>query len=96
MSLKINVEFHEKRSRNLSQPYIETRFHVEDLEAFLKFCAEEEWDGSFSVSSAFRYHMKDIKKSRAKRPHFDLTIKHKKVEIYPKENEKHRLYSRIY
>jgi len=67
------------------QPYIETRIYVEDLEEFLKLCAGDAWEGSFSIGSSFGYEIKQIKKSRAKRPKFELLIRSKKVVIYPKE-----------
>ena len=88
--MKIKIEFHEKKSRNLTQPYIETQFHVENVEEFLKLCVGENWEGSFSdpfsVGSKFEYEIKHIKKSRAKRPKFELSIKQKRVVVYPKEN----------
>ena len=85
-TMKIKIEFYEKKSSALIQPYIETRIYVENVEDFVKLCAEEEWEGSFSVGSNFGYEMKRIEKSRAKRPKFDLSIRQKKITVYPKEN----------
>jgi len=84
--MKTKIEFHEKKSRNIRGSYIETQIYVENVEEFLKLCAEEEWGGSFSIGSDFAYNMKHIKKSRAKRPKFDLSIRQKKIMVYPKEN----------
>ena len=84
--MKLKIEFHEKKSRNIRGSYIETQIYVENVEDFVKLCAEEKWEGSFSVGSSFTYEMNRIKKSKAKRPKFDLSIRQKKITVYPKEN----------
>ena len=84
--MKTKIEFHEKKCSGLIVPYIETRIYVENVEEFLKFCAEEKWGGSFGIGDNFAYEMERIKKSRAKRPKFDLSIKQKRITVYPKEN----------
>jgi len=79
------IEFHEGKSRNLTKPYIETQFYVTDLEKFLAYCSDEKWKKAFGKKSTFDYHMKRIKKSRAKRPKFNMHI-NRDVIVYPKEN----------
>lgn len=80
------IEFHERKSRNLIMAHIETQFHVSDLEKFIALCCGEEWTKTFGGLSDFTYKMKQMQKSRAKRPKFRMYVNHKDVVVYPKEN----------
>jgi len=80
------VEFHEKKSRNLIMPHIVTQFHVSDLEKFLALCSGKEWENEYEGKKMFEWHMKRTKKSRAKRPKFEMYINSQNVIVYPKEN----------
>jgi len=81
------IEFHEKKFSSYMIPLIETHIITTDLEKFLEFCFGQVWNRSIGGGkSRFDFHMKEISKSRAKRPKFDLLINHKYVDVYPKEN----------
>ena len=80
------VEFHEAKSRNLIRCHIEAYFYVEDVEKFLTWCADDEWTAILSKKSTFDYHMVRVNRSKAKRPHFEMTIGGRTVRVYPREN----------
>jgi len=84
LSLIKRIEFHEGKSKNLRIPYIETRFYVSDLKAFIKWCAGENWDKW--VEGTFEFNVKRKEKSKSERPVFNMFIKSKEVFIYPREN----------
>lgn len=77
------IEFHEGKSRDLVIPFVETRFYVKDLEAFIAYCLGEKWKEYEKWQ--FDYNMKRVAKSKAQRPKFDLLISYGRVDIYPRE-----------
>lgn len=80
-----NITFHEKKSRNLIMPYIETQFHVTDIIKFLKWCDEEGKvsDGMWDYLSKALEKMKLWKRPE---PKYEFHFKGKTVYIYPKQN----------
>jgi len=80
------IEFHEGKSRNLTKPYIETRYYVSDLEKFLAYCNGDKWEGEYGQKRMFKWNVERKKKSRAKRPHFDMRVGETSAEIFPREN----------
>jgi len=75
------IEFHEGKSKNLIIPYVETRFYVSDLKAFVQWCAGEQFD-----EGIWNFNIKRTKKSKSKRPVFGMFIRHTQALIYPREN----------
>jgi len=79
------IEFHEKKSKNLIMPYIETQFHVTDIIKFLKWCDTEgktsEWDWCHLANQ-----MQKMKAWKRPEPKHEFHFKGKTVYVYPKQN----------
>jgi hypothetical protein len=84
-------EFHERKSSNLIKPFIELYCYIDEsigtVEQFLAFCVgPEKWVGNYGMKADFEYKSKQCLKTRALRPHFDLSINYRRIDVYPKEN----------
>jgi hypothetical protein len=81
----MKVEFHEKKSKNLTQPYIETRFYADGIMEFLKWCDDEnkvqDWSWDWIAKQIAK--MKTWKRPT---PKFDHSFNGKTIYIYPKQN----------
>lgn len=81
------MEFHEFTPKTLTIPFVELYCYVNDIPTFIALCDIEEWKKDpYGLKAEYDYYMGRMKKSKAKRPHFDLHLNDMRVTIYPKEN----------
>jgi hypothetical protein len=80
------IEFHERKDSSFRIPLVETYIYVKDFKEFLRLCSGDYWVGGYSNKSNLEYNLRLLKKSRAKRPHFDFLLRQKHVDVYPHEN----------
>lgn len=81
----LQIEFHEKKSRNLTMPYIETQYYVTDIMAFLTWCNEGERLKEWAYDSIISQITK-MRTWKRPTPNFINYLKGKLIYIYPKQN----------
>lgn len=76
------VEFHEIENKKIYRlPFVKTQFYVSDIKTFLKLCSGNRWN-----EEMFNFNIERKRKSKAKRPCFDMFVNGRQVFVYPKEN----------
>ena len=80
----IKMEFYEKKSKTLIQPYIETQFHANGIIEFLTWCNEGEPLKDWSLDWMKKVIAK-MKTWKRLMPKFDHQFKGKTIYVYPKQ-----------